>query len=50
MEDSMMAVTTIQLKTETRDRLYRMKFRTTYDQFINQMCDIYEEHQEKEEK
>jgi hypothetical protein len=28
---------------ETRDRLYKLKFRMTYDQFLNVLCDLYEE-------
>ena len=35
-------VTTIQLTPETRDRLYKLKFRTTYDEFLNELCDLYE--------
>ncbi len=35
--------TTIQLTPETRDRLYKLKFRRTYDQFLNELCDLYEE-------
>ncbi len=35
-------VTTIQLTPETRDRLYRLKFRATYDAFLNDLCDLYE--------
>jgi len=34
--------TSIQLTTSTRDRLYRLKFRRTYDQFINELCDLYD--------
>ncbi len=34
--------TTIQLTEATRDRLYRLKFRRTYDQFLNELCDLYE--------
>jgi len=34
--------TSIQLTTRTRDRLYRLKFRRTYDQFLNELCDLYE--------
>ena len=34
--------TSIQLTTKTRDRLYRLKFRRTYDQFLNELCDLYE--------
>ncbi len=36
------AVTTIQLTPATRDRLYRLKFRMTYDEFLNELCDLYE--------
>lgn len=39
--------TSIQISSETRDRLYRLKFRRTYDQFLNELCDLYEI-QEKE--
>ena len=35
-------VTTIQVSPETRDRLYRLKFRATYDEFLSQLCDLYE--------
>jgi hypothetical protein len=35
-------ITTIQLTSETRDRLYRLKFRATYDEFLNELCDAYE--------
>jgi hypothetical protein len=35
--------TSIQLTTRTRDRLYRLKFRRTYDQFLNELCDLYED-------
>jgi hypothetical protein len=34
--------TSVQLTTKTRDRLYRLKFRRTYDQFLNELCDLYE--------
>ncbi len=40
--------TTIQVTTETRDRLYKLKFRRTYDQFLNELCDLYEAKDEKE--
>ena len=36
------AITTIQLATDTRDRLYRLKFRKTYDEFLRELCDLYE--------
>ncbi len=35
-------LTTIQLTTETRDRLYRLKFRKTYDEFLQELCDAFE--------
>ncbi len=35
-------ITTIQLTPATRDRLYRLKFRVTYDEFLNELCDLYE--------
>ena len=35
-------LTTIQLTTETRDRLYRLKFRKTYDEFLRELCDLFE--------
>jgi hypothetical protein len=34
--------TTIQVTPATRDRLYKLKFRRTYDQFLNELCDLYE--------
>ena len=40
--------TSIQLAISTRDRLYRLKFRRTYDQFINELCDLYEQDVAKE--
>jgi hypothetical protein len=38
-------VTTIQVTTDTRDRLYRLKFRRTYDEFLQELCDLYEKSQ-----
>ena len=35
-------VTTIQISTKTRDRLYRLKFRKTYDEFLREVCDRLE--------
>jgi hypothetical protein len=35
-------LTTIQLAAGTRDRLYRLKFRKTYDAFLQELCDLYE--------
>ncbi len=36
------ALTTIQLTTETRDRVFRLKFRKTYDEFLQELCDLYD--------
>ncbi len=38
-------VTTIQVTTQTRDRMYRLKFRRTYDEFLQELCDLYEKSQ-----
>jgi len=35
-------LTTIQLTMQTRNRLYRLKFRKTYDEFLEELCDLYE--------
>lgn len=35
-------LTTIQVSMATRDRLYRLKFRKTYDAFLQELCDLYE--------
>ena len=35
-------LTTIQLTAETRNRLYRLKFRKTYEEFLRELCDAYE--------
>lgn len=37
--------TSIQITTETRDRLYKLKFRKTYDEFLQELCDLYEREQ-----
>ncbi len=36
-------LTSIQITSKTRDRLYWQKFRKTYDQFLNELMDLYEE-------
>ncbi len=41
--------TTIQITETTRDRLYKLKFRRTYDQFLNELCDLYEEKEKSTE-
>jgi len=39
--------TTIQVTPKTRDRLYKLKFRRTYDQFLDELCDLYESQQQE---
>lgn len=34
--------TSIQITPATRDRLFKLKFRRTYEQFLNELCDLYE--------
>jgi hypothetical protein len=41
------AKTSIQISPELRDRIYRLKFRRTYEQFLSELCDLYEEEQSK---
>jgi len=36
-------VTTIQVEIDTRDRLYKLKFRKTYDEFLRELCDLFEQ-------
>lgn len=43
-------LTTIQLTTDTRDRLYRLKFRKTYDEFLQELCDLYDTSERKGQK
>jgi len=39
--------TSIQIGSDTRDRLYRLKFRKSYNLFLKELCDLYErEHEE----
>ncbi len=35
-------LTSIQLSPQVRDRLYKLKFRKTYDQFLQELCELYE--------
>lgn len=42
--------TSIQISPSTRDRLYKLKFRRTYDQFLNELCEAYEKAEEAKEK
>ncbi len=43
-------ITTIQVTPDTRDRLYRLKFRRTYDEFLGELCDLYERSHPEEQK
>jgi hypothetical protein len=36
-------MTSIQLTPAVRDRLWKLKFRKTYDVFLAELCDMYEE-------
>jgi hypothetical protein len=40
--------TSIQISTVVRDRLWRLKFRKTYDEFLGELCEMYEDQQEAE--
>lgn len=35
--------TSILISTKLRDRLWLLKFRKTYDEFLWELCDMYEE-------
>jgi hypothetical protein len=35
-------MTSIQLSPDVRDRLWKLKFRKTYDRFLAELCDLYE--------
>ena len=35
-------ITTIQVSASTRDRLYMLKFRKPYDEYLNFLMDMYE--------
>ena len=42
-------ITTIQLKPDTRDKLFRRKFRKSYDTFLNELIDLYDQAETKKE-
>ncbi len=42
--------TSLQVSTELRDRLYRLKFRKTYEQFLTELCDMYEERADHDQR
>jgi hypothetical protein len=39
--------TSIQISTKVRDRLWKLKFRKTYDEFLWELCEIYEKSEEE---
>lgn len=41
--------TSIMISTKLRDRLWRLKFRKTYDEFLWELCEMYEKATEEEE-
>ncbi len=40
--------TSIQISTRVRDRLWRLKFRMTYEEFLWELCEMYEKSAESE--
>ncbi len=40
--------TSIQISTKVRDRLWKLKFRKTYDEFLQELCDMYVDQSEIE--
>jgi hypothetical protein len=47
-EDVSIQKTSIQISTTVRDRLWKLKFRKTYDEFLQELCDLYVEQTEME--
>ena len=43
-----MQKTSIQISTKLRDRLWRLKFRHTYDEFLWELCNMYEKSAKEE--
>jgi len=39
--------TSIQISTKVRDRLWKLKFRKTYDEFLWDLCEMYEKSEEE---
>lgn len=46
-EEEEIQKTSIQISTKVRDRLWRLKFRRTYDEFLWELCEIYEKTEEE---
>jgi hypothetical protein len=41
--------TSIQISTDLRDRLWKLKFRKTYEDFLLELCDLFEEKEKEKE-
>jgi len=41
--------TSIQISTQVRDRLWKLKFRKTYDEFLDELCAMYEKQEQEQE-
>jgi len=50
MPDAEEKKTSIQITTGIRDRLYKLKFRKTYNEFLRELCDLYEEKEKEKEE
>jgi hypothetical protein len=50
MPDAEEKKTSIQITTGVRDRLYGLKFRKTYDEFLKELCSLYEEKEKEKEE
>jgi len=46
-EEEEIQKTSIQISTKVRDRLWKLKFRKTYDEFLWELCEIYEKSEEE---
>jgi hypothetical protein len=47
-EEAEFQKTSIQISTKVRDELWKLKFRKTYDEFLWELCKMYEEQEEEE--
>jgi hypothetical protein len=47
-EEDEIQKTSIQISTKVRDELWRLKFRKTYDEFLGELCKMYEARKEEE--
>ena len=46
-EEDEIQKTSIQISTKVRDRLWRLKFRKTYNEFLWELCEMYESDKEE---